>query len=133
MPGFGLEAAQQIIVEVGVEAEAFPTAGAFAAWAGACPGSQVSAGENHNSRSPKGNKYVRRILFEAAQAGVKKQGSHFQSLFRRFRLKLGYKGAIGVIAHRLARLVWKILHEGVHYIEQGEKPILVPSNVAPRS
>ena len=27
--------------------------------------------------------------------------------------------AIWAIAHRLARLVWKILHDGVRYIEQG--------------
>ena len=33
--------------------------------------------------------------------------------------KLGYKGAIWAIANRLCRLAWKILHEGVSYIEQG--------------
>ena len=25
-----------------------------------------------------------------------------------------------MVAHRLARLVWKILHDGVSYIEQGQ-------------
>jgi hypothetical protein len=39
--------------------------------------------------------------------------------FRRFLPKLGYNGAIWAIAHRLARLVWKILHDAVHYVEQG--------------
>lgn len=27
--------------------------------------------------------------------------------------------AVWAVAHRLCRLVWKILHEGVRYIEQG--------------
>jgi hypothetical protein len=79
---------------------------------------------------------VRRILTQAAQAAVKKQGSHFQSVFRRLLPRLGYKGAIWSIAHRLGRLVWKILfwcrastpidrgspaalHDGISYLEQG--------------
>jgi len=64
---------------------------------------------------------VRRILTQAAQAAVKKKGSHFQSLFRRLLVKLGYKGAIWAIAHRLGRLVWKILHDEVRYVEQGQE------------
>lgn len=121
VPGFGVDSAQQMIAEIGVDAEAFPSAGEFASWAGACPGSDVSAEENHSSRSPKGNRYVRRLLSEAAHAAVKKQGSHFQSVFRRFLSRLGYQGAVWVVAHRLARLIWKILHDGISYIEQGEE------------
>jgi hypothetical protein len=32
---------------------------------------------------------------------------------------MGYKKAIWAIAHRLSRLIWKVLHDGVRYIEQG--------------
>jgi transposase len=120
VPGLGVESSQQMIAEVGVDAEAFSSAGEFASWVGVCPGSDVSAEENHSSRCPKGNRYMRRLLAEAAHAAVKKKGSHFQNVFRRFLPKLGYKGAIGVVAHRLARLVWKVLHDGVSYIEQGQ-------------
>jgi transposase len=119
MPGFGVDSAQQIIAEVGVTAETFPSAGEFSSWAGLCPGSDVSAEENHSSRSPKGNRFVRRILTQAAQAAVKKNGCHFQSVFRRLLPRLGYKGAIWAIAHRLGRLLWKILHDGISYVEQG--------------
>jgi transposase len=120
VPGFGVESAQQIIAEVGVDAEVFQSAGEFASWGG-CPGSNVSAEQNHSSRCPKGNRYVRRLLCEAAQAAVKKKGSHFQNVFRRFLPKLGYNGAIWAVAHRLARLIWKILHDGVSYIEQAQE------------
>jgi transposase len=81
----------------------------------------VSAEENHSSRSARGNRFVRRILTQAAQAAVKKKGSYFQSLFRMFLPRLHYNGAIRAIAHRLGRLVWKILHDGVGYIEQGQE------------
>lgn len=119
IPGLGVDSAQQIIAEVGVDAETFASAGEFSSWVGVCPGSNVTAEENHSSRSAKGNRFVRRILTQAAQAAVKKKGCHFQSLFRRFLPKLGYHAAIWAIAHRLGRLVWKILHDGVRYIEQG--------------
>ena len=121
IPGFGVDSAQQIIAEMGVDAEAFPSAAQFASWAGVCPGSQESAEQNHSSRSPKGNRFVRRILNQAAHAAVKKKGSYFQSLFRRWLPALKYQGAIGAIAHRLGRLVWKILHDRVHYSEQGQE------------
>jgi transposase len=121
VPGFGVESSQQMIAEVGVDAETFPSAGEFASWVGVCPGSDVSAEENHSSRCPKGNRYVRRLLCEAAQAAVKKKGSHFQNVFRRFLPSLKYNGAIWAVAHRLARLVWKILHDGVSYIEQAQE------------
>ena len=43
------------------------------------------------------------------------------AVFRRLLPRLGYKSAIWAIAHRLCRLIWKILHEGVRYIEQGSE------------
>jgi len=117
--GFGPDSAQQVIAEVGVRASTFPSAGNLASWVGTCPGENESAEENHSSRSPKGNRYMRRVLAEAAQAAVKAKGSHFQAVFRRLLPRLGYNGAIWAVAHRLCRLVWKILHDGVRYIEQG--------------
>lgn len=119
IPGFGVDSAQQIIAEVGVDAETFPSASQFSSWAGTCPGSEESAEQNQSSRSPKGNRFVRRLLTQAAQAAVKKKGCHFQTVFRRLSPRLGYKGAVWAIAHRLGRLLWKILHDGVAYVEQG--------------
>jgi transposase len=120
-PGLGVDSAQQIIAEVGVEAKAFPSAAQFASWVGTIPGSEESAETNHSSRSPKGNQFLRRILTQAAQAAIKKKGCHFQNVFRKLLPRLGYKGALWAVAHRLCRLVWKILHDRVRYIEQGSE------------
>lgn len=62
---------------------------------------------------------MRRVLNQAAHPAVAKKGSHFQAVFRRLLPRLGYQSAIWAVAHRLCRLVWKILHEGVRFIEQG--------------
>ena len=104
-----------------MDAEAFPSANQLCSLVGTCPRLEESAEQNRSSRSPKGNRYVRRILTQAAQAEVKKKDSHFQTVFRRLLPRLGYKGAIWANAHRLCRLAWKILHDGVYYVEQGQE------------
>jgi transposase len=119
VPGFGPDSAQQVIAEVAPDAGTFPSAAHLTSWVGTCPGEESTAEENHSSRSAKGNKYMRRILNQAAHAAVKKKGSHFQAVFRRLLPRLGYQAAVWAIAHRLCRLVWKILHEGVVYVEHG--------------
>ena len=119
VPGLGVDSAQQIIAEVGPTATTFPTAKHLASWVGACPGHDESAGINHSHRSPNGNRQMRRLLNQAAHAAVKTKGSIFELLYRRFVVRLGHAQAIGAIAHRLCRLVWKILHDGVTYEERG--------------
>jgi len=119
VPGLGVDSAQQIIAEVGPTATTFPTAKHLASWVGACPGHDESAGINHSRRSPSGNRQMRRVLNQAANAAVKTKGSIFELLYRRFVARLGHAQAIGAIAHRLCRLVWKILHGGVAYEERG--------------
>ncbi len=119
VPGLGVDSAQQMIAEVGPTASTFSSAAEFTSWVGTCPGKEESAEENHSSRSAKGNKYMRRVLNQAAHAAARSKGTHFQAVFRRLLPRLGYQSAIWAIAHRLCRLVWKILHEGVRYIEQG--------------
>lgn len=122
VPGWGVDSAQQVIAEVGVQASPFPSAAERTSWVGTCPGKEESAEENRSSRSAKGNKYLRRVLNQAAHAAVKKRGSYFQAVFRRLLPRLGYQSAIWAVAHRLCRLVWKILHEGVRFIEYGNEP-----------
>jgi len=40
---------------------------------------------------------------------------------QKFLPRLAYHGAIWLIADRLGRLVCKILHDGVRYVEQGQE------------
>jgi transposase len=119
VPGLGVDSAQQIIAEVGPSAAPFPSAKHLASWVGACPGEDESAGVNASHRSPKGNRQMRRLLNQAANAAVKTKGSIFELVYRRLVPRLGHAQAIGAIAHRLCRLIWKLLHQGVTYEERG--------------
>lgn len=119
IPGIRVLSAQQILAEAGPRASAFPSAAHFSSWIGVCPGRNESAGENHSSRCAKGNMYLRRVLCQAAQAAVKTKNSFFQQRFRRLLPRLGYTKAIWAIARRLSVVIWKILHQGVQYVEYG--------------
>ena len=121
VPGYGIDSAQQVIAEVGPAAAVFPSAEQLSSWVGTCPGREESAEVSRNNRSPKGNRMMRRVLNQVANAAVKTKGSVFQTVYRRLVVRLGHNKAIWAIAHRLCRLTWKILHQGVGYIEYGSR------------
>jgi transposase len=119
VPGLGVDSAQQIIAEVGAQAATFASPKNLSSWVGACPGDDESAGVSKSHRCPKGNRHMRRILNQCANAAVKTKGSIFEMVYRRLVVRLGHKPTIGAIAHRLCRLIWIILHQGVRYEERG--------------
>src|SRR5258708_1551257 len=119
VPGLGVDSAQQIIAEVGADAANFESAKDFSSWVGVCPGEEETAGESRSSRSHKGNRNLRRLLNQGAQCAVRVKGSIFELTFRRQLPRLGWKAAIWAIAHRLGRVGWKLLHDGVRYIGKG--------------
>jgi len=119
VPGLGVDSAQQIIAEVGPTAATFPSRKQLSSWVGACPGDDESAGVNYSHRSPKGNRHMRRILNQTANAAARSKGSIFEMIYRRTVPRLGHQQTIGAIAHRQCRLIWLILHQGVRYEERG--------------
>jgi len=123
VPGLGVDSAQQIIAELGPEAKKFESTAQVASWVGVCPGENESAGDNSNDTSAKGNRFMRRILTEAANAAVKAEGSVFQKRYRRMigRDPKRHHEAIWAVAHAILRVTWKILHDGVRYEERGDR------------
>ena len=119
VPGLGVDSAQQIIAEIGPTAATFPSGQQLASWMGACPGDKESAGVNYSHRSPKGNRHMRRILNQTANAAARSKGSIFEIVYRRSVSRLGHNQAIGAIAHRQCRLIWLLLHQAVRYEERG--------------
>jgi transposase len=119
VPGLGVDSAQQIIAEVGPTAATFPSEKHLSSWVGVCSGDDESAGVNYSHRSPNGNRHMRRVLNQAANAAARSKGSIFEIVYRRTVPRLGHKQTIGAIAHRQCRLIWLILHKEVRYEERG--------------
>ena len=91
----------------------------MASWVGCCPGREESAEVSASDSSPKGNRHMRHVLANAANAAVKSKGSVFEVLYRRLAGRRGHFKAIWAVAHRICRIAWKILHEGERYQERG--------------
>lgn len=119
MPGIDLAAARELLAEIGPTAAAFDSPEQLSSWVGVCPGTQESAGVNYSTRSPKGNRYIRRLLCQIAWAAVHTKETFFASLFARLKPRVEAKGAAWAVAHRISKLVWRMLHEGVSYQEKG--------------
>jgi len=124
VPGLGADSAQQIIAEVGPKAAVFPSAAQLCSWVGTCTGQEESAEKSKSDRSPKGNRFMRRILDQAAHAAIKTKGSVFEAHYRRIRSRdpKKHNKAVWAVANRLCRIIWKILHDGVCYQERGNRP-----------
>jgi transposase len=119
IPGVDVYAAQELLAEIGPKATAFASAEQFASWVGVCPGSQESAGVNYSHRSAKGNRYLRRLLCQIAWAAIHTKDTFFAGLFARLKPRVEGKGAAWAVAHRIAKIVWLVLHQQVEYQEKG--------------
>jgi transposase len=119
IPGISLLSAFQILAEVGAEAAAFATPGKLASWVGYCPGREESAQVSKSNRCPPGNKALKRLLNQCAWASIRNKDCQFYRLFQRWRSTVGVKRAIVAVAHRMAIVIWKILHEKQGYKDPG--------------
>lgn len=62
---------------------------------------------------------MRRLLNQIAWDAVRAKDCFFRELYHRLIPRLGVHKAVWAIAHRIAKIIWKVLHEGVRYIERG--------------
>ncbi len=122
IPGIQMDAAQELWAEIGPRAAAFASPDRFASWVGVCPGSQESAGVSYSQRSAKGNRYLRRLLCQIAWAAIHTKDSFFAGLFGRLQHRIEGKGAAWAVAHRIAKVIWLVLHQEVDYKEKGPAP-----------
>jgi transposase len=110
--------AQTLISEVGLDMNRWKTESHFASWLGLCPDNRIS-GDKVLSRG------TRRVINRAATAlriaasTLIRSKTYLGAQYRRLRTKLGAPKAITAMAHRLARLVYRMLKYGQQYVDKG--------------
>ena len=110
--------AQTIISEVGVDMTRWKTEAHFASWLGLCPDNRITGGKVIR----KGTRHVvnrAATALRLAATTLLRSQSYLGAQYRRLRGKLGAPKAITAMAHKLARLVYRLLKWGHEYVDKG--------------
>jgi len=112
--------AQTVISECGFDMSVFPTEKHFTSWLGLCPNNQITGGKVRKRSTRKVQNRAARALRLAAQS-LHSSKSALGAFYRRMRARLGAPKAITATAHKLAKLVYRMLKHGMDYVDSGQK------------
>ena len=133
LPGIDHAAACAILIELGPDVQVFPSARHCAAWAGLCPGNNESAGKRRHGRTRKGNPFLRTLLIECAHGAARTHHCQFQGYHKALTVRRGYKRATVATAHKLLRILYRMLATGQPYRDpQTDYEALMVQRNAPR-
>ena len=109
VPGVNVRTIQNAIAEIGVDMSQFPSDAHISSWAGICSGNEESAGKRKRSKTPKGNKWLKRTLVQAAWSAARTKDSYFQAQYARIAGRRGKKRATVAVAHTLLVVIYHLL------------------------
>lgn len=119
VPGIDANSARTILAETGTDMSQFPTPGHFASWAGLCPGNNESAGKRKSGKTTNGNRWLKRVLTQAAWAASHTKNTYLSAQFRRLAARRGKKRALVATAHSILVSIYAMLEQGVAYADLG--------------
>jgi len=117
--GIDAHTALKVVAETGLDMSRWPTEKHFASWLSLAPGTKVSGGKKLSGRTtPSANRAAAALRLAARSLYQSK--SALGAFFRRLKARLGTPKAITASAHKLARLIYRMLRFGTEYVDQGQ-------------
>ena len=107
-----------LLTEVGPNVSRFRSEKQFCSWLGLCPDNRISGGKVLSSRT-------RRVVNRAADAlrlaasTLERSQSALGGYARRMKARLGAAEGITATAHKLARILYRLIKHGETYVRQG--------------
>jgi transposase len=116
--GIGTRVGLAMLTEVGPDLSAFGSEKRFCSWLGLCPGNRISGGRVLNSRT---RRVVNRLTdaLRIAATTLERSQSALGAFYRRMKAKLGAAEAVTATAHKLARLIYRLIKHGEAYLQEG--------------
>lgn len=119
IPGIGRKAAENILAEISIEMNRFPSAAHLASWAGICPGNNESAGKRKSGRITKGDVWLKTALVQAAQSAARTKNTYFSAQYKRVAARRGAKRAVVAVAHSILVIIYHMLKFGTPFTDLG--------------
>jgi len=116
--GIGIATALAVLTELGPSVERFPSEKHFCSWLGLCPDNRISGGKVLSSRTRRVINRLTDALRMAATA-LERSQSALGGYFRRMKARLGAAEGITATAHKLARIIYRLLKFGEEYVRLG--------------
>jgi len=116
--GIDVLTVQTILSEIGTDMSKWPSAKHFASWLGLCPNNKISGGKILSRNGRKVKNRATTALRQSAQSLSNSQ-SALGAYYRRLRTKHGPKTANKATAHKLARIIYKLLKNPQLYQDPG--------------
>jgi len=116
--GIDVLTAQTLLAEIGADVSAWPTEKHFASWLHLAPNHRISGGKILTRSTSSGVARASLALRQAAQSLSHSQ-SALGAFYRRIRAKHGPAHANVATAHKLARIVYRMLKYKEEYVDPG--------------
>jgi transposase len=118
LEGVGALVGLTMLTEVGPDLSRFKTEKHFTSWLGLCPDNRISGGKVLSCRTRRVVNRLSDVLRLAATA-LEHSQSALGAYYRRMKAKLGAAEGITATAHKLARIIYRLLKHGEAYVKQG--------------
>jgi transposase len=116
--GIGLQTALVLLTEVGPDLSRFRSEKHFCSWLGLCPDNRISGGKLLSSRTRRVVNRVADALRIAASSLARSQTA-LGGFYRRMKARLGAAEGVTATAHKLARIIFRLIKFGEAYVSQG--------------
>ena len=117
--GIDAHTALKVIGEIGLDMSCWPTEKHFASWLALAPGNRVTGGKKISGRTKASASRAAAALRQGAHS-LYHSKSALGAYFRRMKARLGAPKAITATAHKIARLIYRMIKFGTAYVDRGQ-------------